>query len=67
MPITKANYKLPEWGRDKEKKEPYVVFNDEELCRKKFEEHSIVERGAKGSFVIFREKGLEDVFVVDEL
>ena len=63
MPITKANYNLPNWGK---KEDPHEC-DKKELDRKEFEETSIVERGAKGSFMIFREKGLEDVFVVDEL
>jgi len=63
MPITKANYNLPKWKKEDELHE----CDKEELGRKEFEEASIVERGAKGSFMIFREKGLEDVFVVDEL
>lgn len=63
MPITKANYNLPNWG----KKEDAHGCDKKELNRKEFEEASLVERGAKGSFMIFREKGLEDVFVVDEL
>ena len=63
MPITKANYKLPDWG----KKDDTHECDRNEIDRKEFEETSILERGAKGSFMIFREKGLEDVFVVDEL
>ena len=63
MPVTKANYKLPEW----EQSEHSCKDDEKVLERKKFEESSLVERGAKGSFMIFREKGLEDVFVVDEL
>lgn len=62
MTITKANYKIPN------KKER--VYDDkvaEKLEREKFEEDSIKERGATGSFMIFREKGLEDVFVIDDL
>lgn len=61
MPITKANYKLPEHEiKVNEKIEKY-------LERKKFEDESIRERGATGSFMIFREEGLEDVFVVDDI
>lgn len=62
MPITKSNYKLPERKKleiSKEKKE--------KLKRIEYEEKNIALRGAKGSFVVFREEGLEDVFVVDEL
>lgn len=62
MPITKANYKQPEWKKDED-----VHTCEEKDERTKFEEAALVERGAKGSFMIFREKGLEDVFVVDEL
>jgi len=62
MGITKSNYKLPERNKievsEKRKKE---------LERLEYEEKNIAIRGAKGSFVVFREKGLEDVFVSDEL
>jgi hypothetical protein len=61
MPITKANYKLPEHEINVNEK------IKKHLERKKFEDESIRERGATGSFMIFREEGLEDVFVVDEL
>ena len=61
MPLTKANYDLP-----KRKK------SDEKAMRKKqkrldLENKRLALREAKGSFVVFREEGLEDVFVVDEL
>lgn len=62
MPITKANYNLPKWEKDESDE-----HDKKELDRKEFEAASLVERGAKGSFMIFREKGLEDVFVADEL
>ena len=39
----------------------------EKLQRKEYEEKHIGLRGAKGSFMVFQEEGLEDVFVVDEL
>ena len=61
MPITKANYKLPEHEINVNEK------IKKHLERNKFEDESIRERGATGSFMIFREEGLEDVFVVDEL
>ena len=38
-----------------------------ELERLAYEEKNIQTRGAKGSFVVFRQKGLEDVFVSDDL
>jgi hypothetical protein len=62
MTITKANYKLPE-----KKHIEYDEKTKEKLARQKFEEKSIKARGATGSFMIFREEGLEDVFVVDDL
>ena len=37
------------------------------LERREYEEKSIKTRGAQGSFVVFQEEGLEDVFVADEL
>ena len=60
MPLTKANYKLPEHKKKEDK-------SDDKEERRKFEEEAIRHRGAKGSFMIFREEGLEDVFVVDDL
>jgi len=62
MTITKANYKLPE-----KKQIEYDEKTKEKLKRKKFEEESIKARGATGSFMIFREEGLEDAFVVDDI
>jgi hypothetical protein len=62
MPITKSNYNLP-----KRKEAELSKEMKEKLKRKEYEEKNIAVKGAKGSFVVFREKGLEDVFVVDEL
>ncbi len=62
MPLTKANYKLPE-----HKKKNIDKKTEEHLERKKFEDESMRARGATGSFMIFKEEGLEDVFVVDDL
>lgn len=62
MPITKSNYKLPDIKEQELSKE-----QKEKLKRIEYEEKNIALRGAKGSFVVFREEGLEDVFVVDEL
>ena len=62
MPITKSNYNLPDRKEQELSKE-----QKEKLKRKEYEEKNIALRGAKGSFVVFREEGLEDVFVVDEL
>lgn len=62
MPITKANYKLPE--KENQKHDPKLL---EKMERRKFEEKSIKVRDARGSFMIFQEDGLEDVFVVDDL
>jgi hypothetical protein len=62
MPLTKANYKLPE-----QKKKNIDKKTEEHLERKKFEDESMRVRGATGSFMIFKEEGLEDVFVVDDL
>ena len=61
MPLTKANYKLPEHKTNVDEK------IKKHLERKKFEDESIHARGATGSFMIFKEDGLEDVFVVDDL
>ena len=61
MPLTKANYKLPERKKS----------NDKEAKKKQrrldLEIKRLTLREAKGSFVVFREKGLEDVFVADDL
>jgi len=62
VPITKANYKLPEIEQREISEE-----EKKRAERLEYEQKSIQARGAKGSFVVFREKGLEDVFVVDEL
>ena len=62
MPITKANYKLPKRKKAKLSKE-----QKRKLRRLEYEEKNISIGGAKGSFVVFREEGLEDVFVMDEL
>ena len=62
MPLTKANYKLPE-----KPESPMDEKLKAKMERIKFEENSIKTRGATGSFMIFREEGLEDVFVVDDL
>ena len=62
MPLTKSNYDLPK----SEESEPSKEMK-EKMKRKEYEEKNIAIRGAKGSFVVFREVGLEDVFVVDEL
>ena len=35
--------------------------------RLEFENKSLQAKGAKGSFVVFREEGLEDVFIIDDL
>mgnify|MGYP001174525120 FL=1 len=62
MVITKSNYKLPK----REKKEIDAKMK-KKLERREYEEKSIKIRGAQGSFVVFKEEGLEDVFVADEL
>ena len=62
MPLTKANYKLPE-----KKTTELDEKMKEKMERRAFEEESIRQRGATGSFMIFREEGLEDIFVVDEV
>ena len=62
LTLTKANYKLP--TRKK------VKLSKKQKAHKKrleFENKNLALKGAKGSFVVFREKGLEDVFVVDDL
>ena len=62
LPITKANYKLP--ARKKVKLSEKLKKQQKRL---EFENRSYDLKGFKGSFVVFREKGLEDVFVVDDL
>ena len=61
MPLTKANYKLPERKKSNETKAKV------KQKRLDLENKRLSLREAKGSFVVFREKGLEDVFIVDEL
>ena len=62
MPLTKANYKLPKKTKteisDKLKKQQK---------RLEFERANLTLKKARGSFVVFREEGLEDVFVADDL
>ena len=62
MVLTKANYKLP--TRKKVKLSEKLKKQQKRL---EFENKSRDLKGFKGSFVVFREKGLEDVFVVDDL
>jgi len=62
MGIIKSNYKLPE-----RKESEVSEKRKKELERLAYEEKNIQTRGAKGSFVVFRQKGLEDVFVSDDL
>ena len=62
MVLTKANYKLP-----KRKKVKISEKLKKQQKRLEFENKNLALKGAKGSFVVFREKGLEDVFVADEL
>jgi len=61
MPITKANYKLPKHKKAKSKK------TKRQQKRLDLENKRLSLREAKGSFVVFREKGLEDIFMVDDL
>lgn len=62
MPLTKANYKLPQ------RKEVEISEKlKKQQKRLEFENKSLALKGAKGSFVVFREKGLEDIFVVDDI
>ena len=61
MPLTKAKYKLPKHKKAKSKK------TKRQQKRLDLENKRLSLREAKGSFVVFREKGLEDVFVVDDL
>ena len=62
MALTKANYKLP-----KRKKVKISEKLKKQQKRLEFENKNLALKGAKGSFVVFREEGLEDVFVVDDL
>tara|TARA_Y100000310_G_scaffold344488_1_gene457518 strand:- start:645 stop:833 length:189 start_codon:yes stop_codon:yes gene_type:complete len=62
MTISKANYKLPE-----RKKVELSEKVKKQQKRLEFENQSLKLKGAKGSFVVFREDGLEDVFVADDL
>ena len=62
MPITKSNYDLPE--RNEVEVSEKIKKQQKRL---EFENKSLELKGAKGSFVVFREEGLEDVFVVDDL
>ncbi len=61
MPITKSNYKLPQRKKSNDKKAK------KKQKRLELENKRLALRAAQGSFVVFREKGLEDVFVVDDL
>ena len=61
MTITKSNYKLPQRKKSNDKKAK------KKQKRLELENKRLALRAAKGSFVVFREKGLEDVFVVDDL
>ena len=61
MPLTKANYKLPKLKKVKDKKTKKRQQRLEEERRR------LSQRAGQGSFVVFREKGLEDVFVSDDL
>ena len=61
MPLTKSNYKLPERKKSNEKEKT------KKQKRLDLENKRLSLRKAQGSFVVFREKGLEDVFVVDDL
>jgi len=58
MTLIKSNYKLPKKPEVKRSKEM-----EEKIKRLEYEEKNIATRGAKGSFMVFREKDLEDVFV----
>jgi len=61
MPLTKSNYKLPK------RKKPNEEEKKKKQKRLDLENKRLSLRKAQGSFVVFREKGLEDVFVVDDL
>ena len=62
MPLTKSNYDLP-------KREEVEISEKlkKQQKRLEFENKSLQAKGAKGSFVVFREEGLEDVFIIDDL
>ena len=62
LALTKANYKLPTRKKVKLSKK-----QKDHKKRLEFENTSYALKGFKGSFVVFREKGLEDVFIVDDL
>jgi hypothetical protein len=62
MALTKSNYELPK--RDKVEISEKLKKQQKRL---EFENKSLQAKGAKGSFVVFREEGLEDVFLVDNL
>ena len=61
MPMTKANYELPKHKKSNDKE------SKKKQRRLDLEIKRLSLREAKGSFVVFREKGLEDIFVVDDL
>ena len=62
MALTKANYKLP-----KRKKVKISEKLKRQQKRLEFENKNLALKGAKGSLDVFREKGLEDDFVADDL
>tara|TARA_B100001167_G_C16742213_1_gene291624 strand:- start:632 stop:835 length:204 start_codon:yes stop_codon:yes gene_type:complete len=62
LALTKANYKLP--ARKKVKLSKKLKKQQKRI---EFENASYALKGFKGSFVVFREKGLENIFVVDDL
>ena len=59
MVLTKANYKLP-----KRKKVKMSDKLKKQQKRLEFENKNLALKGAKGSFVVFREEGLEDVLLL---
>ena len=61
MPLTKANYELPKLKKSNDKE------SKKKQRRLDLEIKRLSLREAKGSFVVFREEGLEDVFVADDL
>ena len=61
MPLTKANYNLPKRKKVEDEKRKK---REKRLAE---ERRRLSQRGGQGSFVVFREKGLEDVFVADDL
>ena len=61
MALTKANYQLPKRKKSNNKK------LKKKQKRLDLENKRLSLREAKGSFVVFREKGLEDIFVADDL